>query len=145
MYECKKEPENIEHFLSSCEALDRFIYANQLQEIRIDNLGPQFATNIINSSEELIIDCTSEHFTSAFPFTKDVSSKIELITQKLVYALHLTRHSMLTLTAPMHRCPRPPNPPKKVTNHNTLYCNTQQSTADHRFIHTTTEKSCASE
>ncbi len=142
---CKKEPENREHFLSSCEALagHRSIYADQIQEILVDNFGPQFTRNIMNSSEEftqLIMDCTSEHFTSAFPFTRDVSRKIELITQKLVYTLHLTRRSMLTLIAPMHRRPRPPKPKKKVTNHNTLYCSTQQSTIDH----TTTEKSGAS-
>ncbi len=120
---CGEEPENREHFLSTCQALagHRSIYTSQLSDVLTHNLGPEHASRIMNSSSELtqlILDCTSGLITGISPITRKVSCEIELITQRLVYALHLTRRSMLALIAPMHRRPRPSK--KKVTNNNTL-------------------------
>ncbi len=121
---CGQEPENREHFLSTRQALagHRSIYTSQLSDVLTHHLGPVYAAKIMNSSAELtqlILDCTSGLNTGIAPITRDVSRKIELITQRLLYALHLTCKNMLALIAPMHRRPRPSK--KKVTNNNTLY------------------------
>ncbi len=82
----------------------------------------------MNSSSELtqlILDCTSGIITGIAPITRDVSC--ELITQRLVYDIHLTHRSMLALIAPMHRRPVPSK--KKVANNNTL-CYSSTATTD---------------
>ncbi len=126
---CNTESENREHFLTSCESLagHRAIYTEQLSNILANNLDKSQTDRIMNSCEELtqlIMDCTTDTITSVVPIPRKVTREIEQLTQRLIYALHLTRKSMLALIAPLHR-----RPPKKrsLINH-TLYCSTQQST-----------------
>ncbi len=119
---CQEEPETREHFISTCKALSayRTRYSGEIHDILSEEMGYEEAGRIMNSKEmfvQLIMDCSSHIITSSAPLSRNAISGIEQLSQRLVFALHLARKSMLALIAPnMHR-----HKPKKVTNN--ITCN----------------------
>ena len=83
-------------------------------------MGCAEAGKIMDSREEfvqLVMDCSSGIITSRAPLTRKAVHGIEPLTQRLIYAIHIARKSMLALIAPsLHR-----RKPKKVTN-NAITC-----------------------
>ena len=49
------------------------------------------------SCTALLLDCTSKTITDKVLLTKDAIAEIEQISLRLIYPLHMTRKSMLTL------------------------------------------------
>ena len=105
---CDEGPETREHFLTTCEKLDayRSIYTDKIRDVLSKNLGSSDIDDIMNSREgltQLLMDCTSDVITSDYPLLSEDARELELLSQKLIYALHLTRKRMLSILAPLHR------------------------------------------
>ena len=141
---CDEGPETREHFLTTCEKLDayRSIYTDKIRDVLSKNLGSSDVDDIMNSREgltQLLMDCTSDVITRDYPLLSEDARKLELLSQKLIYALHLTRKRMLSILAPLHRR-KAPKAPKKVTNSSyplLQHIESVESTTTHSTTHST--------
>ena len=120
---CGQEPETRTHFLISCPSLQehRSHFLSQIQDILLQNCdSPEVVTEICSDPQKctaLILDCTTDIITSDIPLSKDSISKIEQISQKLIFSLHLARKNMLAIIAPGLRRKRgKTNPHTNVNN-----------------------------
>ncbi len=120
---CGQEPETRTHFLISCPSLQehRSHFLSQIQGILSQNCeNPDVVTEICSDPQKctaLILDCTTDIVTSVVLLSKESISKIEQISQKLIFSLHLARKNMLAIIAPGLRRKRgKTNPHTNVNN-----------------------------
>ncbi len=102
---CGEEPETRTHFLVTCKSLQeqRLEPLSQIQDILEQSAQPEVAKEICSDAvfcTALLLDCTSKTITEKVLLTKVHIAEIEQISQRLIFSLHVTRKSMLTLLAP---------------------------------------------
>ncbi len=102
---CGNGPENRTHFLVECSALQerRAPHISMIKDILERNSDEKTAADMCDDPDTctaLILDCTSQAVTGKILLPKNSANEIEIISQRLIFSLHIGRKSMLQLIAP---------------------------------------------
>ncbi len=148
---CGEEPETRSHFLVTCRSLQeqRTEPISQIQGILETCSDAQVAKEICTEEltcTHLLLDCTSKAVTDRIILTKEAITQIEHISQRLIFSLHMSRKSMLTLLAPGLKRKRGKTnlnaislQPASTDSDSVLHTNTSISSTSRRVCHQVAE------